>query len=104
MSARLVLLLVVLAAFSVLTAKALIDVGYVGIITSHFENFGGMQVIADLVIACLLACVWMVADGRTSGVNPWPFVAVTLVAGSFGPLLYLVVRGVRASRRMPAAA
>ncbi|MDO9125636.1 MAG: hypothetical protein Q7U42_02135 [Parvibaculum sp.] len=48
------------------------------------------------MIVCVLAIIWMVRDARTSGVNPWPFVAVTLAAGSFGILFYLVAREVKA--------
>lgn len=103
MSGRLLLLIVVIALFSVLTALALMDVGYLGILAPHFQSWGGGQVLTDLVIVCTLACIWMLADARTSGVNAWPFVAITLVAGSFGPLLYLVMREVRAGTRGRAA-
>jgi hypothetical protein len=44
----------------------------------------------------------MVADGRARHLNAWPFVAVTLVAGSFGILGYLIVRELRASRTLGA--
>jgi uncharacterized membrane protein YqjE len=104
MSGRLALLVVVIALFSVLTALALMDVGYLGILAPHFQSWGAGQVLADLVIVCTLACIWMVADARTSGVNAWPFIAITLVAGSFGPLLYLVVREVRAGARRQVSA
>jgi hypothetical protein len=40
----------------------------------------------------------MVRDASARGLNAWPFVLVTLVAGSFGPLFYLVVRERRARR------
>ena len=99
MSTRFLLLLTVIVAFSVLSALALADVGYFGIIAPHFQSWGGGQVLADLVIAVLLACSWMVADGRTSGINPWPFVAIAIVAGSFGPLLYLAVRELKSAAR-----
>ena len=92
MSFRLTVLMIVILAFGVLTGLALADVGYLGIIEPHFQSWGGAQVLADLVIVASLACVWMVADARTSGVPAWPFVVITLVAGSFGPLLYLVAR------------
>jgi hypothetical protein len=46
----------------------------------------------------------MVADARTRGLNAWPFVAITLVAGSFGPLFYLVMRELKAAARKPATA
>jgi len=92
MSLRFLVLLAVVAGFAVLSALALADVGYFGIIAPHFKSWGGAQVFTDLVIAVVLACAWMIADGRSSGVNPWPFVALAVVAGSFGPLLYLAVR------------
>jgi hypothetical protein len=55
-------------------------------------------VLADLAILALLSCLWMVADSRTSGVPAWPFIVLTIFAGSFGPLLYLIVR----TRKSPA--
>lgn len=97
MSTRLILLLAVTAAFGVLTAIALMDVGYWGIIAPHFQAWGAGQVFADLVIALMLIMVWMVADSRTSGINAWPFVVLTLLAGSFGPLSYLIARELKAT-------
>jgi hypothetical protein len=99
MSSRLVVLLAVIAGFGVLTALALMDVGYFGILSPHFQSWGGAQVFFDLVIACLLACIWMMSDARERGLAAWPFVLITLVMGSFGPLLYLVVREVRGAQR-----
>ncbi len=94
MTLRLVLLLAAILGLGVLTVLAVMDVGYFGILEPHFQTWGGAQVFVDLVIACLLAVIWMVYD-RRSGVPAWPFIIVTLVAGSFGPLLYLVVRELR---------
>lgn len=82
----------VLAAFSVLTLAALWQHGYWGIIAPHFQSFGGAQVFCDLVIALCLAMVWMWRDARAQQRNPWPFLVLTLAAGSFGPLLYLLTR------------
>jgi hypothetical protein len=96
MSARLFALLVVIALFGLLTIVALLDVGYLGIFLPHFQAWGPAQVFADLVILAVLACIWMVRDGRARGIGPWPFVGITLVAGSFGVLFYLVLREVRA--------
>lgn len=96
MSARLVVLVLVIGLFGVLTALALVDVGYFGIIAPHFQSWGGGQVFADLVILAVLGCVWMVADGRARGINPWPFVAATFALGSFGVLFYLALREWRA--------
>jgi hypothetical protein len=97
MSTRLILLLVVIAAFGALTVMALLDAGYLGIFEPHFQTWGGGQVFADLVIMCVLGIVWMLADSRTSGVNAWPFVITTLVLGSFGVLFYLVARELKAT-------
>ncbi len=101
MSIRLAALLVVVALFGALTAAAVAQVGILGIFQSAFQSWGGAQIFADLVILAVLACSWMVVDGRRSGVPAWPFAALTLLAGSFGPLLYLVVREVRGGRARP---
>jgi len=98
MSIRLVTLLVVIVLFGALTVVALLDVGYLGIVRPHFQAWGPAQVLADLVILAVLSCVWMVGDARARGTNPWPFVLLTLVAGSFGPLFYLVARELRRYR------
>ncbi len=98
MSLRFVALLIVLALFAALTAAALLDVGYVGVFRTQLQSWGGAQVLTDLVIVCTLAMVWMVGDARTQGINPWPFVMVTLVAGSFGPLSYLALREYKRAR------
>jgi hypothetical protein len=104
MSSRLTVLSVVIAAFGALTLAALADVGYLGIFEPHFQSLGGAQVLADLVILGALAIVWMVGDARERGVAAWPFVLLTLAAGSFGPLLYLVVRELRSPVRQAAVA
>lgn len=102
MSMRLLLLVIVLALFGVLTTAALADVGYLGILAPHFQSWGAGQVLADLVILALLGCIWMVQDARARGAAAWPFVLLTLVGGSFGVLLYLVMRE-RAASRAPVA-
>jgi len=86
------LLILVLVLFSCLTGIALWRHGYWGIVEPHFQSFGAAQVLADLAIALTLVLVWMRADAKKTGRVFWPWVALTLVAGSFGPLLYLLVR------------
>ena len=92
MSARLLILLLVITLFGALTTLALLDVGYLGILLPQFQSWGAGQVLADLSILATLACIWMVLDARVCGLSAWPFILITLVAGSFGPLLYLIVR------------
>jgi hypothetical protein len=104
MSVRSLLLIVVIGLFGVLSALALMDVGYWGILAPHFQSWGGGQVFADLVILAVLACVWMVADGRSRGINTWPFVIATMLLGSFGVLFYLVLRDRRSGGSKPASA
>lgn len=104
MSARLLALIAVISLFGALSAVALLDVGYLGIIEPHFQSWGAGQVFADLVILAVLACVWMIADGRSRGINPWPFVVATLLLGSFGVLFYLVLRELRSGAPRPVSA
>ncbi|MCE9650439.1 MAG: DUF2834 domain-containing protein [Parvibaculum sp.] len=99
MSGRLIALAAVIAAFGALSTVALMDVGYFGIIEPHFQSWGAAQVFFDLVIVCLLACIWMVNDARERGLAVWPFIALTLVAGSFGPLAYLAMRELRGAEK-----
>jgi hypothetical protein len=56
----------------------------------HRMARGGGQVFFDLVIALTLAMVWMWNDAKTTGRNVWPWIALTLATGSFGPLIYLL--------------
>jgi uncharacterized membrane protein len=86
------LIVITLVLFAVLSAAALWQHGYFGIFALHFRSFGGAQVLADLVIALMLVLVWMWHDAKANGRNIWPWIAVTLAFGSFGPLLYLLTR------------
>ena len=91
------LLIVVLVLFGALSAIALWKHGYWGIIAPHFQSFGGGQVLADLVIALVLVMIWMWRDAKAAGRAIWPWIAVTLVLGSIGPLLYLLTRKLKAT-------
>jgi hypothetical protein len=92
------LLIFTLLAFGALTAVALTHHGYFGIFALPFQTWGGMQVLADLVIALTLVLVWMWHDARATGRNVWPWIVATLAFGSFGPLLYLLTRKPAAAR------
>jgi Terpene cyclase DEP1 len=91
-----------LVLFGALTTVALWQHGYWGILRPHFQSTGAGQVFADLVIALSLVMMWLVRDARASGRSAWPWIAVTLVAGSFGPLLYLLTRTSPLERRTAA--
>ncbi len=85
-----VLCLALLIPFTALTVYAVSQVGFFGIFEYQLHSPAGWQVIVDLIIACALILVWMFSDAKKHGRNVWPYVVVTLVAGSFGPLLYLL--------------
>ncbi|MBM3792657.1 MAG: DUF2834 domain-containing protein [Acidobacteria bacterium] len=95
MNARLIALLAVVLGLGALTGAALMESGYWGVITVHFRTWGGLQVLTDLVIRVVLAMIWMVRNAARQRLPVWPFLLITLAAGSFGPLLYLVVREAR---------
>jgi hypothetical protein len=77
--------------FGALSAAAVAQHGYFGLIALHL-NMGGGQVLADLVIAATMVLVWLWHDAKATGRNAWPWIAVTLAFGSFGPLIYLLTR------------
>lgn len=91
MSANTLILVLVTVAFGAYSGWAMLQVGYFGIWAAGLENAAALQLLIDLVISCLLITVWMVLDARKSGRSVWPYVLITLAAGSFGPLLYLLV-------------
>jgi hypothetical protein len=86
------LLLAVTAAFAALTVVAVRAHGYLGIFRLQLATPAGLQVLVDLAIALVLVLVWLWRDAQRAGRSPWPWIAITLAAGSFGPLLYLLTR------------
>ena len=87
-----ILLVVTLVLFGALTSVAVWHHGYRGIFETMFQSWAGVQVLVDLVIALVLVLVWMWRDALVLKRSVWPYVLITLVAGSFGPLLYLLTR------------
>lgn len=85
-------LTLVLLPFSVLSAIAIWKHGYWGLFEPAFRSWGAAQVLADLCVALALFLVWMWRDARHRGRSPWPWLILTLLGGSFGPLLYLLNR------------
>lgn len=54
------------------------------------------QVVIDLYLMAVLACVWMYRDARVRGrsmASVLPYFLLTAVFVSVGPLLYIVVNG-----------
>lgn len=77
--------------FAILSGYAVMQHGYWGLFEHQFQNAAGWQVLADLVIVCLLAAAWMIQDARKTSRTVWPYLLATVFLGSFGPLAYLLV-------------
>ncbi|MBM4266218.1 MAG: DUF2834 domain-containing protein [Deltaproteobacteria bacterium] len=92
MSWKKIAIAVVLADFVALSLYAVSQVGYLGIFESMLTNMGTIQIGADLIIALGLVLLWMVRDAREHGLSPMPYVVLTLLLGSIGPLVYLLRR------------
>ncbi|MEM7275829.1 MAG: abscisic acid-deficient protein Aba4 family protein [Actinomycetota bacterium] len=86
------LLVVVLVAFGALTIVALAVDGLTGFGDAITFNWAAFQIYVDLVIAAVVIAVWIYRDARRRGVNPWPWIVGTAIAGMFAPLVYLLVR------------
>lgn len=87
---------IVLSAFLVeflgLTGYTVYTMGYAGFYEAAAANAATLTLSYDLVIALGLFSVWMVKDARERGTSFAPYLVVTLLLGSAGPLLYLIRR------------
>lgn len=84
------LLAIVLFGFSLLNAYVLYQYGYSGFVELATANAATIAVLVDLTIALSLVAVWMWNDAKKRGISALPYLAVTLVLGSIGPLIYLL--------------
>jgi hypothetical protein len=92
------------AGFGALSAWALAEHGYIGLVETALSTPAGIQVGVDLVIAETLVLIWMSQDAKERGLPFWRYAAVSLFLGTFGPLAYLIHRELRerAPRAQPA--
>jgi hypothetical protein len=104
MTARLALCLAVLVPFLAYTEWVLATEGFLGFWAQALGSPVALQLTLDLVIALGLVLLWMRADAEETRTPFLPYLAVTLVIGSVGPLAYLIHREARRRRRAPAAA
>lgn len=82
-------MLVLLTPFTIV---AVFQHGLLGIFIKVFNNSATMQVFIDLIIASFLILFWMWSDAKRTSRIFWPWALLTITAGSFGPLLYLLFR------------
>ncbi len=92
------LLTLVTAVFTAFTLYVLSRTGPLGFFEQILATPAGWQTLADVTIALTLALAWMWQDARREGRAFWPWVPVTLLLGSIGPLLYLLLRRAPQSR------
>ena len=83
---------IVLAGFSILTAYALLEYGYVGFFREAISNLASVTLLVDLVISLTIILVYLGNDASERGVSAVPYLLLTLAFGSVGPLLYLIRR------------
>lgn len=86
------LLLTLTGAFAVFTVAIVAHTGLLSFYRQLLESPAAWQTLADIGIALGLVLWWMWRDARRSGRAFRLWVPVTLVLGSFGPLLYLLRR------------
>jgi hypothetical protein len=87
----LILAAITFAAFGAFSLYAMWEVGLLGIWQAGMASVGAWQVLLDLVVMSGVALGFIVRDARQTGRKVWPFALLTIVAGSFGPLLYLLL-------------
>lgn len=92
MNRSLLAYLAVFLGFAALSAWALIEVGYMGVIQVLWAGPGETQVFVDLAIALSISLGFIWPDAKARGISPVPYLLVTLALGSFGPLAYLIRR------------
>lgn len=96
-------LVAVLVEFTALSAWLFSGYGSLAEVWASLTGSGlAIQLFVDLCIALTIVMVWMVKDARAHGINPAPYVVLTVCTGSIGPILYLIRRVGRAPD--PAAA
>lgn len=83
---------IVTLAFGAYSLWALTQVGYLGIWQGGLANIGSTQITVDLVLSSALLMLFVARECRQAGRPWWPFALLTLVAGSFGTLAYLLFR------------
>jgi len=86
------ILLVVTALFTFFTLAVVAHTGFIGFYEQLLSTPAGWQTLADVVISLSLVLAWMWNDAKRHGRSWWPWAALTLVFGSIGPLLYLLLR------------
>jgi len=96
MTKKEILLWLVLADFVAFTGYTVVTEGYTTFVPVAWgfatASAWGAQIVIDFLLAVAVALGFVFSDARQRGINPWPFVVLTLGLGSIGLLGYLVHR------------
>jgi hypothetical protein len=95
---RLALALAAFVAFTAYTIAVAAQHSLLGFLSDHARGGWSLQVFLDLCVAAASFWVVGVADARSRGIRPWPYVALTPLLGSIAILAYLVHRGMMERR------
>ncbi len=85
------ILFLAFAAFGAFSLYAMWAVGYVGIWQAGMASIGAWQLLVDFIITSFILLGFIARDAKATGRAVWPYALITLAAGSFGPLLYLLL-------------
>lgn len=91
-----IILIIVLAIFSIYTGWIAWEFGYTSVFTSSLKEHPSTQVLVDLFVMGSLVLAIMIFDNQRAGRSfrqVAPFVTITMLAGAIGPLLYFIVHG-----------
>lgn len=85
-------ILFVTVLFAAQTVYAISQFGVLGLFIEATQNSATLQIFIDLILCASLLILWIRHDSKQLNRN-FPFWAMlTLIAGAFGPLLYLLTR------------
>lgn len=88
---RIPVLVFVIATFGALTAYTWLHYGgLLPWLDFYTRDPASWQIFADLVITMSLLLVFIRRDAQATGRAFWPWAALCLGTGSFGPLLYFI--------------
>lgn len=78
--------------FLALTGYAIYEHGYLGIFARAAESTATILLAVDLLLALAMVVAWMWVDANRHGLRVWPYLLISALFGSAGPMLYLIRR------------
>jgi|JI6StandDraft_1071083.scaffolds.fasta_scaffold559243_1 hypothetical protein len=92
MNRKQIILSVLTFDFLALTGYAIYQHGYLGIFERVAESSATILLAVDLLLALGMVVGWMWVDANRHGLRVWPYLLLSALLGSAGPMLYLIRR------------